>query len=233
MKLVRVQGWSKYFFILICGFLTVPIFRRSFYYISYPYLVLQKYSFNIADTIFDKLSSYDSLKQKLVSLEHDYNALLDHNIDKEAAIDARVIGRSFISTHYILVNKGFKDSVVKNMIAATNGKIIGKVVEVFRNHSKVILVSDPSMALVAETASGHEGVVQGEGKILRGRLNFVSHLLPVDINEPIFSTGEGLDYSDKLLVGFVRKVEKNGVHHDIEIKLAVDPLSIKNCSLLG
>ncbi len=241
MKVIRSQLLFKCFFILFCGLLTAPLFRKSFYYISLPFFYLQNHCFYAADGLFDFITSKNNLIEKIKILEAENKYILNgsqnivtQNINLDEHIKAKIVYRDFKNNHFVKVNKGFSDNVSENMIAIVDGKFFGKVVEVYRWHSKIMLISDLTMAIIAETGNAkHEGVVQGSGNLLRAQFNFVNHLLPISINEPVFSTGEGLSYPKRLLIGFIKGFKKDGVNYLIELKLALDPFSVKECILVG
>lgn len=237
MKSVRHSFSTKYFnknLCIVASFVLFINYKFIFGYVSKPYIFINKYCFKLIDNIFDFLQSKDDLKEELAELRLQQKKLLDNisEVSKisELGIAAQVIYRDFKNQHYLLVNRGAVDGVQKDMIVISDGKFLGKILQVDRFTSRVALISDPSLAVVCQTLSSkHEGMCQGHGQILRANLNFISSLLNIKEGEPVFTTGEGLSYPKQFLVGFVKSVDKNGVYHAITLRLAIDPFKVKDC----
>ncbi|ELS01447.1 rod shape-determining protein MreC [Xenococcus sp. PCC 7305] len=111
------------------------------------------------------------LEQKNEELEHQnsqFKELLDYIGPKSAsAIPAPIIGRYQDGWwHQIIIGRGSNDSIQEGYVVTGIGGIVGRIVAVTPNTSRVQLVSHPSSRVgVVVTRSRHLGYLQGhEGK---------------------------------------------------------------------
>jgi rod shape-determining protein MreC len=135
---------------------------------------------------------------------------------------AQIIGKD-ISQDYILINKGTKDGILKNMPVITSQKILlGKISRTYKNFSKVMLLSSKKMSFDANIQSSIDvsGVGRGKGnsKILIGLIPREEDVSKGDL---VVSGGLGGTFPEGLLVGRIKNVEKK----DTETfqKIEVDP----------
>ena len=143
----------------------------------------------------------DELRNALgVGLEKDFNLLL-----------AEITGKD-ISQDFITINKGSIDGVSKNMPVVTGHKVlIGKIGEVFKNYSKVMLLSDKKSSLDASIKEKDiSGVIKGQGgfKLLFDLLPQDKDVLKDDI---VVSSSFGGIFPAGFLVGKVVSVRKNDI----------------------
>jgi len=152
----------------------------------------------------------EELISKIVYLEdlekenHILREALKLDIQKEfKLVLADVIGKD-ISQDSILINKGEKDGILKNMAVITEQKIlVGKISEVYDNFSRVMLISHK------------DSVVDAGFGIVRGRGNFrlLFDLIPqkqeVKNEEVITTSGLGNDFPKGLLIGKIKEIKKN------------------------
>ncbi|MCX6760379.1 MAG: rod shape-determining protein MreC [Candidatus Nealsonbacteria bacterium] len=143
----------------------------------------------------------DELRNALgVGLEKDFNLLL-----------AEITGKD-ISQDFISVNKGSIDGVSKNMPVVTGHKVlVGKISEVYKNYSKVMLLSDKKSSLDASIKEKDiSGVVKGQGgfRLLFDLLPQDKELLKDDI---VVSSSFGGIFPAGFLVGRVVSIRKNDI----------------------
>ncbi len=237
MKSVRQSFGAKYYnknILIILSFIFILNFKLISNYWLKPYLSLSRYCFKVVDNIFNFIESKDEINDELKLLRCQHKNLLDSisEVSKTVSpgIAAQVIYRDFKNNHHLLVNRGAVDGVQKDMLVTSDGKFLGKIINVDRFVSKIAVLSDLASAVVCQTLdTKHEGMCQGRGQVLRAELNFISSLLPLKMGEPVFTTGEGLSLPRQFLVGYVKSVEKNGVYHAITLRLALDPFKVKDC----
>jgi len=143
-----------------------------------------------------------------------------------------VIGKD-ISQDFILINKGTKDGVLKNMPVITPQKILlGKIENLYENFSKVMLLSNKSISFDVRIQDSGDisGVGKGGGnsKIL---VDFIPWEKNISKGDIVVSDSLGGIFPKGLLIGRVDKVEKNDV--DVSQKIEVDPaFNIKELSTL-
>jgi len=117
---------------------------------------------------------------------------------------AQVIGASAdVTSHTLVLNRGERDHVRRNMAVITPQGIVGKIVDVFPSTSQVLLISDRDSgvgALLADTRT--HGVVKGNGDPVP-RLDYVVNDEKVHVGETILTSGEDRIFPKGLLVGTV------------------------------
>lgn len=126
-------------------------------------------------------------------------------------LSAEIIAKD-ISQDYITINKGSADGVFKNMPVVTGHKVlVGKISEVFKNYSKVMLLSNKKSSFGA-MISGKEvtGVIKGKGDF-----KILFDLLPQDkeilTGDTVVSSNFGGIFPAGFLVGKIIEVKKNDI----------------------
>lgn len=225
-------------FVLILAIFILNIFQKEtrnfFYLISSP---IQKILFNVGDRVADFFgaiirirslkSETDELKLKnqelfakiaaLNELEKENKILreaLGIELQKEFKLAlVQVIGKD-ISQDFILIDKGSEDGVFENMPVITQQKVlVGKINEVYKNFSKVMLISNKKSsldALVQKSEKDIFGVVKGEGnfKIL---FDLVPREAEISQEDIVVTSAFGGIFPKGLLVGKVKEIKKSDV----------------------
>ncbi len=127
--------------------------------------------------------------------------------------------------HSFILNKGSADGVLQGMAVVSPVGVIGQVVAVTSNSSKVLLITDPHSGVdVFDQRSRARGIVSGS--LESGPMMKYSKRSE-DIQEGDRLITSGLDgiFPKGLLVGTVVKVRKKsfGLFQYVEVALAVDP----------
>ncbi len=167
-----------------------------------------------------RLSESDA-KLKIVS------ALLDYarTNPERKYVTADVVGRDesrFL--RYVLLNKGARDGINRDMPVVTDKGLVGLVTETTANACKVVLITDLSSAVnVRLQNSRAEGVVIGQqsGEL---RLNYISVEVDMKQGERVVTSGLGGQFPQGLLIGTVASVRKRtfDVFQEADVKSAVD-----------
>lgn len=154
------------------------------------------------------------LRQALgVNLQSGFNLVL-----------AQITGKD-ISQDFITIDKGSDAGIIENMPVITSQKVaVGKISEVYRNFSKVMLITNKKSSFGAEV-DGRDvsGVLKG-----RGDLNAFLDLIPRDKNisegDTIITSNLSGLFPVGLLIGKIVKIKKNDVEslQQGEIELAFD-----------
>jgi rod shape-determining protein MreC len=117
---------------------------------------------------------------------------------------AQVIGASADpASHTLSLNRGARDHVQANMAVITPDGIVGKIVEVLRNTSEVLLITDRDSgagALLADTRT--QGVVKGSGDP-DARLDYVVNDEPIHVGEMVLTSGQDRIFPKDLLIGSI------------------------------
>lgn len=156
--------------------------------------------------LLSQLATLNDLKKENDSLR----SALDIGLEKEfKLISTQIVGKD-IPGEIILINKGSDSGISKDMPLVNSQKVLfGKVIEVYDNFSKVMLVSDKNNSLDGLILSKDTtGLVKGQGS---GKLLF--DLIPNDKNiaenDVIVTNGMDGVFPKNLLVGKIVKVLKS------------------------
>lgn len=111
-------------------------------------------------------------------------------------------------SHIILINRGAGDDVYVGQPLVDSDGLMGQVVEVFENHSRVLLVTDPSHALPVQVVrNGVRAIAEGTGDRHRLRLRFVAPTTDIVAGDLLVSSGLGGRYPVGFPVGRVLSVD--------------------------
>jgi len=140
-------------------------------------------------------------------------------------LTARVIGKDpSFWFHTIIVDRGENDGVVEGMTALNSQGIVGQVIHVSNNYSKVLLAIAPSSAIdVFVQKNRVRGILKGVGE--GGyKLHYVLKNAEVAEGDRIVTAGIGGLFASGIPVGTVTKVHRKqrGMFLDIEVEPSVD-----------
>lgn len=136
-------------------------------------------------------------------------------------VAARVIGASpDPSSHMILIDRGSRDNVRRDMGVITPEGVVGKVFAVYPDTSQVLLLTDKESgvgALLRESRA--QGPVRGRGEPLLG-LEYISNEVKVEAGEEILTSGQDRIFPKDLPVGLVvqTQADKHGPFQKISVK---------------
>ncbi len=124
---------------------------------------------------------------------------------------SQVIGKD-VSNNFLLIKGGSDDGILKDMPVITSENVlVGKIKEVYKNFSKVVIISDKNISFDVLIENGEEnisGLAKGDGNskiiidlIPKGKKILKGDLVVTDSLSGIFPKG--------LLVGKVTAIEKS------------------------
>jgi rod shape-determining protein MreC len=120
----------------------------------------------------------------------------------------------------LVINRGEQDRVKRNMGVITPDGVVGKVVEVFRNTSQVMLMTDKNMGIGAMFATTRtHGVVKGTGDPLPV-LDYIVNDEKVAASDTIITSGEDRIFPKGLLIGAVASAKQGNPFQKIVIRPA-------------
>ena len=152
------------------------------------------------------------------------------------AILAQVFARdpsSWFKT--LLVDKGEREGVSKNMAVVVSEGVVGRVIEVSANTAKVLLVTDPNSAVdVIIQRSRAQGIMEGKVDEF-GILKYVQKSDDVQVGDKVITSGLGGIFPKGLMIGTVTKVERKrpGVFQYVEVIPTVDFSRLEEVLILG
>jgi rod shape-determining protein MreC len=167
--------------------------------------------------------NFEEKSQEILDFKNRYN--LDNTIF------AKIITKNITPhEHYFFINKGNAHNIKKNMIAVYKLQIIGKIVDVYRWYSKVLLITDKKNKIAAYTNNTNaKGIAQGTNNINKLKFEFVDHFSKIEKDDFVISSGQGLVFPEGFCLGTISKFKKNGLYFDIEVKPLVEIEKLENC----
>ena len=124
----------------------------------------------------------------------------------------------------VLVNKGEKDGVAKDMAVVTSDGVVGRVIEVSLHTAKVLLITDPNSAMdVIVQRSRTQGIMEGKVEEVCV-LKYVQKNEDVQVGDKVITSGLGGIFPKGLMTGTVTRVERKrpGIFQYIEVTPSVD-----------
>ena len=168
----------------------------------------------------------DRERQGLLQLQGlDYAGGLD-------SVPARVV--STAPTNFrltVTIDHGSDSGLDVGMPVVTSAGLVGRVTEVLKMRSTVLLVTDPQSNVGVRLAkSGEQGVARGAGARNPLPLDLITTEVAVEVGEPVVTSGleRGL-FPPQIPVGRVRSVSSppGALQKDILVDLSVDLLRIE------
>ncbi len=158
-------------------------------------------------------TKYDNLKTRYIETEKQNRRLEEILGFSEKApytlMPARVVGRDpSILSSTIVIDKGKRDGVTSNMPVISPNGIVGLVLTVSRESSRVMLINDKNSRIDVLIQDSREiGILEGStgGTI---RLSYISSKAPVRIGDWVITAGVGDSFPKGLPVGEVVEVTK-------------------------
>lgn len=142
-----------------------------------------------------------------------------------AHVVGRVIGRDPSNLQrYITLDVGREAGVARNMPVVTDRGLVGRISEVGRGWSRVLLIIDVSSSVSALTQSTRaSGSVQGQadGSIL---MHSVPQSDTVSVGDTVFTSGLGGNFPRQILIGQIIGVERQDfeLYQVAEVEPTVD-----------
>ncbi|MFA5088926.1 MAG: rod shape-determining protein MreC [Candidatus Omnitrophota bacterium] len=199
--------------------------------ISFPFRELKKILYyHRTFEEYKKLKSENSaLKSRLVGLEEVLreNNRLERLLNFKrklifSSVMANVIGRDPTNWNAsILIDKGEEDGISENMPVVNAMGVVGKVAEVNKTKSRVILLNDPQFSVVALIQRTREiGLLSGT---LKGtcRLRYLSPDSDAQIGDKVITSKLSSSFPEGLLIGEITGI--NSQRGQSEVEYIVQP----------
>src|SRR5512146_1175866 len=197
-SLVNLQTWFSSRFVALQEFLTAPRDIAS----------LRQRNAELEGEVSELQAQVIQLQQKvgetdILAALVDFSRANPENTYRAAA----VIGRDpspFL--HYVIINRGSNDGILRGMPVVTNQGLIGRVEAVIADAARIQLITDPASSVNvrlqnAETEASLVGSVTGDVTL---------QLIPQDINvqegDLVLTSGLGGGYPPDLIIGQVINV---------------------------
>jgi len=237
-------------------FVKSDILEQYASYAVYPILTVQKTVVQPFKSYFEQKKTTAALQEELALARQERDKLLTQNIELSALIDyaqetqelldfkkrydfqhctlAQVLAKNFSEqSHFFLVDKGSHAGIKPEMVAVYNDCLVGKVVEVYPQYSKILLITDQQCKVAAYCAqSKATGIYQGSNQEWCSKLNHVSHLSQLEEGELVISSGDGLIFPRGFGVGKIKSFTTDGLFHQVALDLLVDFRAINYCFIV-
>ncbi|MBV1930768.1 MAG: rod shape-determining protein MreC [Porticoccaceae bacterium] len=113
-------------------------------------------------------------------------------------------------SHLISINRGGSDHVFVGQPVIDSDGLMGQVVDVFDDHSRVLLITDSRHALpVKVSRNGLRAIAEGMGDYRQIRLRHISQTQDVVVGDSLVSSGLGNRFPEGYPVGTVVEIKKN------------------------
>ena len=223
-----------------------PFMQTVASYICYPVIYLHH---KLIDPL--KHSQSDA-----VVLQEAYEQLLDDYIQLKATIDfhadikellefnqryndhailAQILERYIgADEQYILIDKGARHGIEEQMVLVYRDMLVGRVHQVFPLYSKCLLLTDQRCKIAAYCANTKVlGIAKGVNESDRMELAHVSHLCPMQENDLLISSGDGLIFPRGFGIAQVTRFHKDGLTYRVLCKPLVDIYTLDFCYVLS
>jgi len=141
-------------------------------------------------------------------------------------IPARIISNSTNKLqNFIILDKGKKHGVEKDMGVVSPKGVVGVVSEVTENYSYVVSFLNTTQSVSAKISpSGAFGPLVWEGKRTDyGTLTEIPHHIKFMVGDTVYTSGYSTIFPANIPIGTARKSTlKSGTHHRIQVKLFQD-----------
>jgi len=161
----------------------------------------------------EKLATYERIA-KMVQFKEYYNYEM---------IPAQVIGREPGNWfHSVIIDMGSKDGIEIDMGVATHKGLVGKVIQVGRNTSEVLLIIDQGCSVGAMVQRPREvGVIKGGTESNYCYLDYVAHDADVQLNDIVVTSGMGSTIPKGIIIGRIVVIRKE--KHDLFQRILIKP----------
>ncbi len=240
--------------VVIISFITSKVIS-PFRYLGYPFDFVSSLYSRVSSSTKETLMAIVTKKTEVRRLKEERDALLARMVDYEnlrlenkrltdllklkeverrILTFARVIRRGTGRwSNTLVIDRGNKDGVKKDMAVMTTRGLVGKVISVNEYSSEVILLNDSLFRVSVRLMNSRaEGIASGEGR------RIVIKYVPLDVqdisnNEPVITSGlDGL-FPPGIPVGYITSIKDGQFFKEIEIKPSQDMFSIEEVAILN
>jgi rod shape-determining protein MreC len=152
-------------------------------------------------------------------------------------LSAQVVGRIISpQAHIIMLDRGVRHGVVRDMVAVYHNGIVGRVTEVYPWWCKVTLMTDRLSKIPAVcSATKTTGIFEGVNELGIGTLSYVSHLLPLEDGDLVITSGDGLVYPRGFAIGHIASIRQDSdkLQYHVTIKPLFNPYELRMCYLIA
>ena len=182
---------------------------------------------NSALSLYEYINSFvvakkenENLTQKLIKLEqYYYSSKMMENENKKLKELLNVVTQKefkFITaniyyyvdnpyTKNIVINAGKKHGVKKNNLAINENGVVGRIVDVGDDYSRILLINDPNSRIPIITEHSSERAIAIGGLFGKLNLEYLADEHGLEEGELVFTSGEIENFPSGILVGILNK----------------------------
>ncbi len=113
-------------------------------------------------------------------------------------------------SHHIILNKGLKEGIYVGQPVIDAEGVMGEVIEVFPETSRVILLTDANHGIPVETVRNRiRGIAMGCGAAKTLALKHVSNAVDIQVGDVLVTSGLGGRYPAGYPVGVIKSIEQD------------------------
>ncbi len=169
---------------------------------------------------------FHELTSPLIEFQERYNRPLERC--------AQVIMRTLNNQEQtILVDRGSRHGIKKDMVAVWYNYLVGRVQEVFPLFSTIVLITDKRCTIAALCPDSKAyGIMQGLNDPQLLSLGYVDHLASMKVGFDIVSSGQGIIFPQGFGLGTVIECQKGPLYYSLIVKLPYKVDQIEYCHLM-
>ncbi len=234
-----------------------PLIQRLLLQISFPFQQKAGGTISWLKEVGEEYVFLVHLREENLELKHLLSALREENnrlkeailaeerLKKLSPLQSEYSSRSIVAQVYardpsswfktVLVNKGRKDEVSKDMAVVGADGVVGRVMEVSARTAKVLLITDPNSGVdVILQRSRSQAILEGK-RDETCILKYVQKSDDLQVGDRVITSGMGGIFPKGLLTGTVTKVDRKrpGIFQYVEVTPAVDFSRLEEVLILG
>jgi len=162
----------------------------------------------------EALALFQAELVELREIASDYERLADLLAYDSATLNQETIAAEVIGydpnslRRTMVINRGARDGLARGMPVVTNQGLVGGIIDVFANSSRVLLVTDPDSAVSARLQTTRaQGSVTG---LLTGNLRMIMIPLDAEVQEGdvVLTSGLGGNFPADIAIGQIESVRQ-------------------------
>jgi rod shape-determining protein MreC len=145
---------------------------------------------------------------------HDENARLRNLIDFRkiipyTSVPAQVIGRDPSNwSNSLIIDKGSENGIKQSMAVMSTRGIVGRIVEIGKYSSKVLLITDPNLKVGVLIRRNRQGGVMVGSPGNRCKIIYIALDSDAKVGDKVITAGFGSIFPKGILIGEIEKVGK-------------------------
>jgi rod shape-determining protein MreC len=216
-----------FFFLFLRPTLFTPLKQNVIQFSAFPLKIIHVIGLEIKKVFYYRMAydeylkikrDNDALRAHVMGFDQviQENARLSQLLDFKrtevyASSAAHVVGRD--PTYWnssLIIDKGAANGIRQGMPVVHSSGIIGKVAEVYKYSSKVIILTDPQFSVAAVLQESREsGLVTGTLEQNTCRMRYINENTPLKVGEEVVTSKISSSFPENLLIGRVVRIQKN------------------------